>query len=484
MPTYGSRILKLKSVKRLEFTVRNKTGDIIPNATIRIYNRTSVILPDFKLNQTFKSKYLELEEDKYHIKFKLPTGQILELKNLTANKNLTVDPQFVDSYTGTLPSSTTAKSYVVALNDTELTYDYAEITLPVTGTVNRILHCTSWNFTTATCSSWESHQLSEYNYTLNSTHLIFNATNFDAYLAGYYEAPTTPSQGSSGGGSSGGGGAAPQGVTSFSVAPEDIIIKISVNLKSSVVSPSLAVEKISTVPEPLKTAYQYFNITPKNFDNSKLENATIEFKVNKSWINKNNISEIYMARYENAWNKLRTELMEETQQYNKYKAYTGKFSYFAIAGEKQAQAGQQGPSQPQTACTPEWSCTAWSECKAGQQTRTCTDVNNCNTLSGKPEESKPCEVQPGKHDYTLYLALLAIAAILLAVAYKKGMFKAKLPKTSDKELEIQRSRLEKLKNKISQKDYKKIKDYLDKGYAYLAKAEMDDIEGEKIGKKK
>ncbi|MCD6215720.1 MAG: hypothetical protein J7J92_01440 [Candidatus Aenigmarchaeota archaeon] len=44
-----------------------------------------------------------------------------------------------------------------------------------------------------------------------------------------------------------------------------------------------------------------------------------------------------------------------------------------------------------TTCTADWSCTDWSECSpAGIQTRTCTDLNNCGTTAGKPEETMTC----------------------------------------------------------------------------------------------
>ena len=35
-------------------------------------------------------------------------------------------------------------------------------------------------------------------------------------------------------------------------------------------------------------------------------------------------------------------------------------------------------------CTPNWQCSNWSACTGLQQTRTCTDLNNCNTTNGKP----------------------------------------------------------------------------------------------------
>ncbi|OGZ91507.1 MAG: hypothetical protein A2599_03510 [Candidatus Staskawiczbacteria bacterium RIFOXYD1_FULL_39_28] len=41
-------------------------------------------------------------------------------------------------------------------------------------------------------------------------------------------------------------------------------------------------------------------------------------------------------------------------------------------------------------CTPSWNCTSWSSCVNGQQTRTCTDSNNCGVTTGKPSETQAC----------------------------------------------------------------------------------------------
>jgi hypothetical protein len=41
-------------------------------------------------------------------------------------------------------------------------------------------------------------------------------------------------------------------------------------------------------------------------------------------------------------------------------------------------------------CTPNWSCGSWSACSNGQQTRTCTDLNNCGVLINKPQEAQNC----------------------------------------------------------------------------------------------
>jgi flagellar basal body-associated protein FliL len=45
-----------------------------------------------------------------------------------------------------------------------------------------------------------------------------------------------------------------------------------------------------------------------------------------------------------------------------------------------------------TSCSTNWSCSAWSNCTNSTRTRTCTDVNNCNTTSGRPVLNESCNV--------------------------------------------------------------------------------------------
>jgi len=46
------------------------------------------------------------------------------------------------------------------------------------------------------------------------------------------------------------------------------------------------------------------------------------------------------------------------------------------------------------ACVPNWSCGSWSDCVSSSQTRTCSDLNNCNVTTGKPAESQSCTCIP------------------------------------------------------------------------------------------
>ncbi len=48
------------------------------------------------------------------------------------------------------------------------------------------------------------------------------------------------------------------------------------------------------------------------------------------------------------------------------------------------------PSPSAIPCTENWSCTGWSACSGGVQTRTCVDLNVCNTTLAVPPESQGC----------------------------------------------------------------------------------------------
>ena len=41
-------------------------------------------------------------------------------------------------------------------------------------------------------------------------------------------------------------------------------------------------------------------------------------------------------------------------------------------------------------CVPNWNCSVWSSCSNNLKTRSCSDLNNCNNLTGKPATSQSC----------------------------------------------------------------------------------------------
>jgi hypothetical protein len=48
------------------------------------------------------------------------------------------------------------------------------------------------------------------------------------------------------------------------------------------------------------------------------------------------------------------------------------------------------PEDCKTTCQENWECAQWSDCVGDEQTRTCTDLNDCGTATNKPSESRGC----------------------------------------------------------------------------------------------
>lgn len=322
-------------------TASGRPGQSMENATVVAYDESGGAILDFELNSSVTSKEWVFDgERKYRIAYRLSSGNSLEIENASMMMNVTINPRFIDSYSGPLPASTSARSYVIALDDSDIMFERAQIGLQLSGAANRILHCLSWNFSSATCSSWESRSMSDYNAAANSTYVRFNVTMFDAYMAAYYGAPQAVQQqtGSGSGGGGGGGGSAsypPPYVKSLSTIPDDDGLTLVVDLKPGLLGPSVTAEWLSSVPEPPHSSrvYRYLNVTKTGFDDSEVENATVGFRVNRSWLNSNGIIAVYLARYDAGWKKLRTERVNSTAEYNEYIAYTKGFSYFAVVGE-------------------------------------------------------------------------------------------------------------------------------------------------------
>ncbi|MBU4300811.1 MAG: TIGR03790 family protein [Nanoarchaeota archaeon] len=339
------RTFYLRQMYAHNFTIKDKFGKPIPDSIVSLYDKSGASIQNFKINLSAQSKVLDLD-DTYSVAFSVPTGEMLYLNNINISANATLDPEFVNS--SELPSLTQARSEIIAFNASGIVFDYAQITLPVNGTVNKILHCTDWEFTKASCNSWDSKDLSAYPYRLNATHIVFNVTVFDAYLGGYYEAPLdAPAPIVTGGG---GGSFAAISASSITITPNNEITKIQVYLKTSISNALISATDLLSVPVPPPngTVYRYFNISAKNFNDSIVNNVTIEFKVSKRYILEKNITSIYLSRYTgDKWIRLITELKEADREYNNYIAYSAGFSYFAIVEEMPVLQAAADPATPQ-----------------------------------------------------------------------------------------------------------------------------------------
>jgi len=170
------------------------------------------------------------------------------------------------------------------------------------------------------------------------------------------DCPSTTTGGTTGGG--GGGGISlpslprqsklwtkitPGVATIMKITNKELGLKqIQIEVKNPANNVKITVTKLegkpaSVMQEISGKVYKYLEINTENLEETNLEEARIQFEVNKTWLLENNINKqrVYLYRFaNNRWQKLTTRLLNETANYINYEAKTLGFSYFAIAGEK------------------------------------------------------------------------------------------------------------------------------------------------------
>jgi PGF-pre-PGF domain-containing protein len=137
------------------------------------------------------------------------------------------------------------------------------------------------------------------------------------------------------------------------------IISLNFDSKKTVGKTAAIVEMLKnkstlTKETPENEVYNYLNIWVGNggygSDEDNLENAVINFKVEKSWVHDKGIdkSSITINRYnDKKWNALSTTLLSEDDKYLYFTTQTPGFSPFAITG-KVVFSGKVNEIQPQT----------------------------------------------------------------------------------------------------------------------------------------
>lgn len=118
------------------------------------------------------------------------------------------------------------------------------------------------------------------------------------------------------------------------------ITRLIFTLNRRVILPSIKVKaidkpaQITTVP---KNSYKFLEISKQNIKDADIESATIDFKVENSWITSKGINKLSISLYRyvnNNWQELTTTFIKSDTQYSYYKAETSGFSYFVIAEGK------------------------------------------------------------------------------------------------------------------------------------------------------
>ncbi len=193
-----------------------------------------------------------------------------------------------------------------------------------------------------------------------------NGGNSDGNGDGNSDGSSTSSSSSGSGGGGGGAGGSPELQSNVEIKelsqafissgqnakfefPQKVtpVVSVSFDAKKTAGKTTTIVEmlkaKSTLVSEPPSNEiYKFINIWVGNsgFATSRnIENATVSFKVEKSWIQDKKIdkSSIILNRYsDKAWNQLPTSLLSEDDKYLYFTAQTPGFSPFAITGKSTA----------------------------------------------------------------------------------------------------------------------------------------------------
>lgn len=126
-----------------------------------------------------------------------------------------------------------------------------------------------------------------------------------------------------------------QPVKSITIETSAAVQSVSVQTQQSSQKPTSVTEPTATIPGVTVSHYLDITVTPTAQTSVTVENATIEFKVSKSWLTSNNIdpATVELMRYSNGWTELPTSATTEDTTDKYYSATTSGFSTFAVTGK-------------------------------------------------------------------------------------------------------------------------------------------------------
>ena len=182
---------------------------------------------------------------------------------------------------------------------------------------------------------------------------------------------TSSSSGGGGGGSGGGGGGAAAvsesktiasiksgeaATAAFSKVAELKLYEISIEVKrdASAVKITLSGGSLpSDISPPVAAGsgevLKYIQVEKANITDNDISRAALSFRVEKGWIETNNIDQSKVSLYRlegKSWSRLQTVMTREDSSFAYYAAASPGLSLFAIAGEKKSPSKSQQEAQP------------------------------------------------------------------------------------------------------------------------------------------
>lgn len=192
--------------------------------------------------------------------------------------------------------------------------------------------------------SWSPRDVGSYNVDVNISDTANNSVNQSFTIV--IVAPT---------GSGGSSSSAPKIYSVSSITPDKpavlfvseshvYISEVSINVLEELSNVKFKFSEVSALPsnivKPNAKIFQYLSIYHENINDSQIKNATIKFKVYKSWLSSQHVSEsdIILKRFvDNKWVDLPTVNIGSDGVFVYYEAVTPGFSYFAIGTKEVAE---------------------------------------------------------------------------------------------------------------------------------------------------
>jgi PGF-pre-PGF domain-containing protein len=445
------------SLKKIDYVVTNKNTTGLPNASF-VASSTSGYAP---LNVTFTDSSTNVTSRLWYFGFKDTSTEKDPTFNFTSPGNYRV----VLAVSNDRGFDATAQEINVLGQSQELVLPVAEFDADTSNGLNvqfidtsQNANTTLWEFGDGTNSTdfSPSHTYSKAgNYNVHLTASNANGTNTTSKMINVLESSSSSNSdnsgsdnsGSGGGGasigtatvesgsSSGSGGVGSSPENQSNVVAKELsqafigsgnsvifnfpqnatpVMNISFDSKTTTGKTTTIVEMLinqsSLVSEPPSgEIYKYINIWVGNggvVTSDNIENAVVNFKVEKSWIQNKNIdkSSIILNRYNDTkWNALPANLSGEDDNYLYFTAKTPGFSPFAITG-KAAASGvvNETPSQPVTLSLEQ------------------NNISNATNVQQSQSTSTPNNGGKKMPGFEMFIGIVSLLAVFLYKRKEKG----------------------------------------------------------------
>ncbi|MFW5990972.1 MAG: PGF-pre-PGF domain-containing protein [Candidatus Nanoarchaeia archaeon] len=153
-------------------------------------------------------------------------------------------------------------------------------------------------------------------------------------------------------------------------------------------------QKQDLVDEPENVRYSYFTISKTGISNSDLDTVDIKFRVNKSWLDENDIpgENVFISEYTDNWDEIEPLKSSEDNDFAYYQAEASSLTMFAITGKE--------PKEENTTKT------SVDNNKSEDEENKSKDEEN---KSKEPEEDSPSEpIEEEERNYFLYILLFCV----------------------------------------------------------------------------